>query len=85
MAKRNRKRKPTELVSFTTRISVENREWIRDHADMIEMSQAAWFDGLLTSLRHAEQGLQSEGGLFDTYAQKIDGIVDRMVESRNSK
>lgn len=83
MAKRNRKKKPNELVSFTSRISEVNREWIRKHADMIDMSQAAWFDALLTSLRQTEEGLNRDGGLFDAYGKKIDAILDRLVENKS--
>lgn len=82
MAKRNRKRKPEELISFTSRISVPNREWIRKHSEMMEMSQAAWFDALLTSLRQAEASMETEGGLFDVYSQKIDSMLERVIESK---
>ena len=83
MATRHRKKQPGDLVSFTSRISHENREWIREHADMIEMSQAAWFDGLLTSIRQAEAGLSKDGGLFDAYGKKIEAILDRLVENKS--
>ena len=80
---RNRKKKPGELVNFTSRISQENREWIRKHADMIDMSQAAWFDQLLTTLRQTEQGLHKDGGLFDAYGKKVEMIIDKLVENKS--
>lgn len=83
---RSRKKKPTELVSFTSRISKVNKEWIRKHAEMIELSQAAWFDGLLTSLRQAEESIdRQDGSLFDMYSQRIDAMVDQLANARPEK
>ena len=77
--KRQAKRK-NKVVPFSSRISEKNKKWIKKHSDAVDVSQAAWFDMLLTSLREAEEGMSKKGGLLDFYGKKIDTLIDEVVQ-----
>ena len=70
-----------KVVPFSSRISEKNKRWIKKHADAMDMSQAAWFDMLLTSLREAE-GDMNKSGLLDFYGEKMNQLVETMVQER---
>ena len=77
--KRQAKRK-NKVVPFSSRISEKNKKWIKKHADAVDVSQAAWFDMLLTSIREAEEGMNKKGGILDFYGKKLDAILDEVVQ-----